>query len=77
MGDSLELIRWVAAWPLGAIGMAKTMGELPMVRGLGDMASARRPDIAPLNPSTAVKLEDEGATTENASTPCFLLLYSE
>lgn len=77
MGDSLKLIRWVAAWPLGAIGMAKTMGELPMVRGLGDMASAKCPDIAPLNQSTAVKLEDGGATMENASMPFFLLLYSE
>jgi hypothetical protein len=36
MGDALKVIRWVAAWPLGAIGMAKMMGELPMVRGLGD-----------------------------------------
>lgn len=73
----MELIRWVAAWPLGAIGMAKTMGELPMVRGLGNMASVKRPDIAPLNPSTAVKLEDEGRAMDYASTPCFLLLYSE
>ena len=62
MGDSLEMIQWVAAWPLGAISMAKTMGELPMARGLGDMASARRPDTAPLDLSTAVNLEDEGAT---------------
>jgi hypothetical protein len=73
----LELIRWVAAWPLGAIGMAKAMGELPRIRGLGDMASAQRPDIAPLYASTAVKLGDEGATMEYALTPCFLLLYSE
>ena len=72
----MELIRWVAAWPLGAIGMAKTMGELPMVRGLGDMASARYPDPAPLNPSIAVKMEDQGAKTIIASTPCFLLLYN-
>lgn len=71
------MIRWVAAWPLGAIGMAKTMGELPMARDLGDMASAKYPDLAPLNPSTAVKLEDKGATTDFASTPCFLLLYSD
>jgi hypothetical protein len=80
MGDALELIRWVAAWPLGAIGMAKTtMGELPRVRGLGDIAIARvrRPDTAPLIPSTAVKLEDETATMEFASTPYFLLLYSK
>jgi hypothetical protein len=61
MVDSFEMIRWVAAWPLGAIGMAKTMGELPIVRGLGDMASARRPDIAPLDLSAAFKMGDEGA----------------
>lgn len=48
-----------------------------MVRGLGDMASVKCPDIAPLNPSTGIKLDDEGATTENTSTPCFLLMYKE
>lgn len=80
MGDALELIRWVAAWPLGAIGMAKTtMGELPRVRGLGNIAiaSAKRPDKAPLDTGIAVKLEDEGVMMKFASTPCFLLLYSE
>ena len=80
MGAGLELIRWVAAWPLGAIGMAKmTMGEVPMVRGLGKiaMASAERAVNAPLNPSTAVKLEDEGAMTKYASTPSFLLMYGD
>ena len=80
MGDALELIRWVAAWPLGAIGMAKaTMGELPMVRGLGNaaIANARCPDPAPLNPSAAVKLEDEGAMMRYDSTPSFLLSYSK
>ena len=64
MRDALELIRRVAAWPLGAIGMAKTtMGELPRVRGLGNiaMANARCPDNAPLDPSTAIKFEDDGA----------------
>jgi len=80
MGDALELIRWVTAWPLGAIGMAETtMGELPRVRGLGNIAiaSAKRPDNAPLDPSTAVKFEDNGAPMKIASTPCFLLLYSK
>jgi hypothetical protein len=52
-------------------------GELPMARVLGDMASAKYPDPAPLIPSTAVKMLDEGATPKFASTPCFLLLYSE
>lgn len=80
MGDALELIRWVAAWPLGAIGMAKTtMGEVPRVRDLGNIAiaSAKRPDDAPLKPSIAVKIEDDGAPMKIASTPCYLLLYSE
>ena len=80
MGDALELIRWVTAWPLGAIGMAETtMEELPRVRGLGNIAvsSAKRPNNAPLNPRTAVKFEDDGAPMKIASTPYFLLLYSE
>lgn len=75
----MELIRWVPAWPLGAIGMAKTtMGELPRVRGLGNIAiaSAKRLDNAPLNPSIAVEFEDDGAPMKIASTPYFLLLYS-
>lgn len=33
----------VRSLALGTIGMAKMMGELPMVRGPGDMSSARRP----------------------------------
>ena len=55
------------------------MGELPMVRGLGNtaIANARYPDIAPLNPSAAVKSEDEGATMRYDSTPFFLLSFSK
>jgi hypothetical protein len=41
------------------------------------IASAKRPDNAPLDPSTAVKFEDDGAPMKIASTPCFLLLYNK
>jgi hypothetical protein len=54
----------------------KTMGELPMARGPGDMVSAKYQDTVPLNPSTGVKMPDEGATTKVASTPipyCYIV----
>jgi hypothetical protein len=54
---------------LGAIGMAKAMYEVRMVRGLGDISSATCSDVAPLRLSIAVKSVDGGAKVHAVLTP--------